>query len=202
MDYMKRQLIIFLKKQYKIKESYGYWDIYSGTGSWMDYAVYFKNNYLDKLPEHTIFGQMLLIKKEIDQLTENRQSEKQGIEDEIDKKRESYNIREQYIKSKKGDMYDIWCSEQEKLILTEFIKEEKRKCEIGIQKLQEEINRLQQSFAPLAEEWNYYQSSTYGDEITRREEEIAKDIQDSKDEIENERSKIEELRKSGEEICM
>ncbi|HCC03444.1 MAG TPA: hypothetical protein DEP51_01095 [Clostridiales bacterium] len=154
-----------------------------------DTAVIMKETYFKDQSEDTIFGQMLLLEMELAELNEKFQQEEdakqqEDIKSEIESKEKSKRVREQYLRKTIKDNFEEWATARRKSFEIEFLEEQLKPLDERISSLEESIEKNEAKSERLAEDWNYYATTTYGDEISRQEDEIDETINDLQRELE------------------
>lgn len=167
-------------------------------GEWFDTAVLLKDTYPEEQDNDTIFGQMLVIEIELDELRESKENEKdaeklKSIDSKIKKLAKSFKIREEYLCEKIGDHFEDWCAAKRKSLNIEFWKGLEQQVISGIDALQKSINDNTQYSGTLKEERDDNPTDSY---VRDSFDEIEYEIRYSEKEITKERNILETIRQA------
>lgn len=98
------------------------------------------------------------------------------------------------------DNFEKWATARRKSFEIEFLEEQLKPLDERIYSLEKSIETNEAKSERLAEDWNYYATSTYGDEISRKEDEIDIIINDLRKELEEVRETRQNIETSLEEL--
>ena len=180
-------------------------DVKDFIEGWRDTAVILKETYFKDQSKDTIFGQMLLLEMELAELNEKFQQEEdakqqEDIKSEIESKKKSKEVREQYLRKTIKDNFEEWVTARRKSFEIEFLKEQLKPLDERIDSLEKLIKNNEAESERLSEEWNYYATSTYGDEISRQEDEIDETIKDLQRDLKEVRETRQIIKKNLKEL--
>ena len=203
-EFRKNRKEFLIGKKYKLPLKYAYPTIvgenegFDTRGEWIDEACSLKDIYLKKKNDDTIFGQMLVIEIELDELRESKENEKdaeelKSIDSKIKKFAKSLETRKKYLRIKIGDHFEDWCAAKRKSLNIEFWEGLEQQVISGIDALQKSINDNTQYSGRLKEEM--YDNPTYS-YVRDSSDEIEYEIRYSENEINKERARLEAIKEA------